>query len=50
MAPFVSPATRSGAAEVNATKRPSALRATSVLSPFPWFPALSTLTRSVVPV
>ena len=38
------------AADVKATKRPSALIAGERLSPFPWFPALSTLTRSVVPV
>ena len=49
MAPFVSPVTRSGATEVNATKRASAFRATPVLSPFAWLPVLSTLTRSVVP-
>src|SRR5437762_4951613 len=52
--PLVSPATRLVESEVKATKRPSALIAgpspVSLLPRFPSFPALSTLTRSVVPV
>ena len=46
----MSPGTRLVAVETKATKRPSALMATTPLPPFPWFPVLSTLTRSVVPV
>src|SRR5439155_19249934 len=46
---LVSPGTRLVALEVKATKRPSPLIPTPELPAFPWFPALSTLTRSVVP-
>src|SRR5947209_2169944 len=51
------PGARLVASEAKATKRPSALIArrsaevpTLPLPPSPWFPALSTLTRSVIPV
>src|SRR5204863_7840303 len=53
--PLVSPGTRFVEREVNATNQPSALSARSrcvvqgLGYPFSWFPALSTLTRSVVP-
>ena len=47
--PLVSPGTRLVAREAKATKRPSALSAGSELTPFASVPALSTLTRSVVP-
>src|SRR5437667_280204 len=46
---LVSPGTRLVALEVKTTKRPSPLIPTPELPAFPWFPALSTLTRSVVP-
>ena len=45
---LMSPATRLLAMDVNATKRPSALMAAPLLSPFSWVPSLATLTRSVV--
>src|SRR2546430_2717212 len=47
--PLASPGTRLVANESKATKRPSALIAGLELLKFPWFPALSTLTRSVAP-
>src|SRR5439155_233563 len=50
LAQLVSPATRLGEAEQKATKRPSALTAGAPLPQLPWVPALSTLTRSVMPV
>jgi len=46
---LVSPATRFLASEVKTTRFPSRLMAGQVLSPLPWMPAESTLTRSVVP-
>src|SRR5258706_236174 len=46
---LVSPATRFVEPDVKATKRPSALMVGSSFPKFAWFPALSTLTRSVVP-
>src|SRR5262249_13732250 len=46
---LVSPATRFEAFEENATKSPSALRLGETLTPFASLPALSTLTRVVVP-
>jgi hypothetical protein len=48
--PLVSPGTRLEANVPNATKRPLALIDGRPLSAFPSFPALSTLTRVVVPV